>query len=77
MYIHKIGIKHIRSIREFNMEFPLGEEAGWHVILAANGMGKSTLISEVLPQRLLGQKNFRLYVPSGQTGYKKAKMKDL
>lgn len=47
MYIHKIGIKHIRSIREFNMEFPLGEEAGWHVILAANGMGKSTLIRSI------------------------------
>lgn len=48
MYIKRIAIKNVRSIRELTWE--LSEEnppAGWHVILGDNGSGKSTLLRAV------------------------------
>jgi DNA repair exonuclease SbcCD ATPase subunit len=44
MYIRKIEIKNIRSIEHFEMTFPEGKEAGWHVLIGDNGSGKSTIV---------------------------------
>ncbi len=42
MYIQKAEIKNIRSIIDFEIEFP--NPAGWHVLIGDNGAGKSTII---------------------------------
>ena len=47
MYIRKVGIKNIRAISEFTMEFPEGKEAGWHVLIGDNGTGKSTVLQAI------------------------------
>lgn len=44
MYIRRLEIKNIRSISHFEMTFPEGREAGWHVLIGDNGSGKSTII---------------------------------
>ncbi len=44
MYIRKIEIENIRSIGHFEMTFPEGKEAGWHVLIGDNGSGKSTIV---------------------------------
>ncbi|QKZ14268.1 AAA family ATPase [Spirosoma sp. KUDC1026] len=44
MYIRKVNIENIRSIDRFQMAFPEGKEAGWHVLIGDNGAGKSTII---------------------------------
>lgn len=44
MYIRSLNIERIRSIDQFTMSFEEGKEAGWHVILGANGAGKSTIV---------------------------------
>lgn len=44
MYIRRIEINNIRSIKHFEMNFPEGQEAGWHVLIGDNGSGKSTII---------------------------------
>ncbi|MBU1823270.1 MAG: AAA family ATPase, partial [Bacteroidetes bacterium] len=44
MYIRKIEIENIRSIGQFEMTFPEGREAGWHVLIGDNGAGKSTIV---------------------------------
>lgn len=44
MYLTRFSVKNIRSISEATMEFARGEEAGWHVILGANGAGKSSMV---------------------------------
>ncbi len=45
MYIKKVEITNIRSIREFSMTF--GNPAGWHVLIGDNGTGKSTIIRSI------------------------------
>ena len=47
MYINKVTIDNIRSIEHLEMEFPNGAEAGWHVLLGANGAGKSTIVRAI------------------------------
>lgn len=47
MYIRKIEIKNIRSISSFEMDFPEGKEAGWHVLIGENGAGKSTIVKSM------------------------------
>lgn len=44
MYIRHLEIKNIRSIEHFEMTFPEGKEAGWHVLIGDNGSGKSTIV---------------------------------
>jgi predicted ATP-binding protein involved in virulence len=44
MYIKKLTLKNIRSIEHFEMSFPDGEAAGWHVIIGDNGAGKSSVV---------------------------------
>lgn len=44
MYVRRLVIKNIRSIELFDMELALNETAGWHVVLGANGSGKSSVI---------------------------------
>lgn len=44
MYLQKVEISNIRSIEHLVIEFPAGEEAGWHVLLGSNGAGKSTIV---------------------------------
>lgn len=45
MYIQKAEIKNIRSIIDFEIEFP--NPAGWHVLIGDNGAGKSTIIRSI------------------------------
>ena len=45
MYLNKIHIKNIRSITDFEMNFP--NPAGWHVIIGDNGAGKSTIVRSI------------------------------
>lgn len=47
MYIRRIEINNIRSIEHFEMTFPEGKEAGWHVLIGDNGSGKSTIVRAV------------------------------
>ena len=44
MYVRRLNIANIRSIESFEVRFPPGEYAGWHVILGANGSGKSSVV---------------------------------
>ena len=55
MHLRKFTISNIRSIEELEMEFERGEESGWHVILGANGTGKSSVIRS-LALLLMGEK---------------------
>ncbi len=47
MYLKSIHIKNIRGIEDFKMDFPEGQEAGWHVLLGANGSGKTTVLRSI------------------------------
>lgn len=47
MYIRSLEIKNIRSIEHFEMTFPEGKEAGWHVLIGDNGSGKSTIVKSM------------------------------
>ncbi len=47
MYLHKITIQNIRSIKHFELEFEPKKYAGWHVVIGDNGSGKSTIISAI------------------------------
>lgn len=44
MYVRRLSIKNIRSIEDFELKFLEDETAGWHVILGANGAGKSSVV---------------------------------
>ncbi len=49
MYIRKVTISSVRSIRDFDFDLRefyrgTGNDAGWHVILGDNGSGKSTFL---------------------------------
>ena len=44
MYLRRLVVKNIRSLRTATMSFERGSEAGWHVILGSNAAGKSTLV---------------------------------
>ncbi len=50
MYIKKVHINNIRSIKDFEMEFD--QPAGWHVIIGENGSGKSTIVKAIALQLL-------------------------
>ncbi|MES2732267.1 MAG: AAA family ATPase [Bacteroidota bacterium] len=57
MYIAKIEIDNIRSIRHFEMAFE--DPAGWHVLIGDNGAGKSSIIRSIAlalvgPEQALG-----------------------
>jgi predicted ATP-binding protein involved in virulence len=56
MYIRKVEINNIRSIDHFEMTFPEGKEAGWHVLIGENGSGKST-IAKAIAVGLIGRYN--------------------
>ncbi|CAN5649828.1 AAA family ATPase [soil metagenome] len=58
MYIRRIEINNIRSIEHFEMTFPEGKEAGWHVLIGDNGSGKSTIVRSAA-LTLLGQPDIR------------------
>lgn len=45
MYIKKVEIKNVRSISEFEMNFP--NPAGWHVLIGDNGAGKSSILRSI------------------------------
>ncbi|AJY18347.1 AAA family ATPase [Burkholderia multivorans] len=47
MYIRRASIKNIRTIKEFTLVFEGAETAGWHVILGANGSGKSSVVRSI------------------------------
>lgn len=44
MYVRRLSIQNIRSIETFEMKFASHELAGWHVVLGANGAGKSSVV---------------------------------
>jgi len=44
MYLRRFTVENIRSAPRVELSFKPGEEAGWHVLLGANGSGKSSLI---------------------------------
>ncbi len=45
MYLKKVHIQNIKSIKDFEMQFE--EPAGWHVLLGDNGSGKSTIVKAI------------------------------
>ena len=45
MYIQKVNIENIKSIKNFEMEFE--NPAGWHVLIGDNGSGKSSIIQAI------------------------------
>lgn len=44
MYLRSLTLTNIRAIERFELAFAEGEQAGWHVLLGANGAGKSSVI---------------------------------
>lgn len=59
MYLIKVIIKNIRSIRDFQMTFRPPNYAGWHVLIGDNGAGKSTIVRSIAlallgPEEALG-----------------------
>ncbi|MSP01324.1 MAG: ATP-binding protein [Acetobacteraceae bacterium] len=55
MYLRRFQIKNVRSIDSLEMDFPRGQEAGWHVILGQNGSGKSSVVRS-FALLMMGQK---------------------
>lgn len=47
MYLHKINLQNIRSIKDFELIFEPKEYAGWHVIIGDNDAGKSTFVRAI------------------------------
>ncbi|MEA3338652.1 MAG: AAA family ATPase [Chloroflexota bacterium] len=47
MYIQKVEIENICSIKELKWETPLDAQTGWHVVIGDNGSGKSTLLRSI------------------------------
>lgn len=47
MYLKSVSISDIRSITNLELSFDKGAFAGWHVILGANGAGKSTVARSI------------------------------
>ncbi|MEW5548186.1 AAA family ATPase [Pseudomonas soli] len=47
MYIRRLGISNVKSISSFELKFAADEAPGWHVILGANGSGKSSIIKSL------------------------------
>lgn len=45
MYIQKVKIENIKSIKHFKMDFDV--PAGWHVVIGDNGAGKSSVIRSI------------------------------
>jgi hypothetical protein len=44
MHVRCLEIINIRSIEQFELRFEANELAGWHVVLGANGAGKSSVV---------------------------------
>ncbi len=44
MYIRRLTIKNVRSIENFDLRLKKEETVGWHVVLGANGSGKSSVV---------------------------------
>jgi predicted ATPase len=47
MYITSLTIRNIRSIEKLEIRLDPDEQAGWHVVLGANGAGKSSVIRSI------------------------------
>ncbi|MEZ4888032.1 MAG: AAA family ATPase [Chitinophagales bacterium] len=60
MYIEKVNIKNIRSIRDFEMVF--SEPAGWHVLIGDNGSGKSSVVRSIAAT-LIGPEQITAVLP--------------
>jgi hypothetical protein len=44
MHLSRLHVSNLRSIEEFQFDLDAEEAAGWHVILGANGAGKSSVV---------------------------------
>lgn len=44
MYVRRLAITNVRSIESFQLRLSADEAPGWHVVLGANGAGKSSII---------------------------------
>src|ERR1700759_1747904 len=47
MYITRFAMRNVRVVKELDIELADDECAGWHVILGANGAGKSSVIRSI------------------------------
>jgi energy-coupling factor transporter ATP-binding protein EcfA2 len=47
MYISRIDIKNIRSIKNLSWTFPSNQRNGWHIAIGDNGAGKSTFLRSI------------------------------
>jgi predicted ATP-dependent endonuclease of OLD family len=45
MYIKKVEIENIRSLKKFSMQFE--DFPGWHILIGDNGSGKSTILKSI------------------------------
>ncbi len=76
MYVRRLNITNIRSIESFDLRFSASEAPGWHVILGANGAGKSSIVRS-LALALAGPKeavalrqDWNSWLRNGQPGSK-------
>ncbi len=44
MYLWEVDIKNVYGIEHFKIEFELGNEPGWHVLIGENGSGKTSIL---------------------------------
>lgn len=63
MYLQKVAIRNIRSIRKFEMTFQ--NPAGWHVLIGDNGAGKSSII-RAIAAALIGPEQIAAVLPNWQ-----------
>lgn len=71
MYIKKVAIENIRSIKHLSLVFP--RSPGWHVLIGDNGAGKSTIV-KAISMALVGpyegyalRTNFASWVRKGES----------
>lgn len=72
MYLRRLLIQNVRAISSALLEFRPGEEAGWHVILGANGAGKSAIIKSIAltcmgeRESYASRQDFRTWIRAGE-----------
>ena len=70
MYVRKLRLTNIRSIQSMEMSFTQAESPGWHVLLGANGAGKSHFLRLIAgDQTVVHEGSVRLVPQAHDAGF--------